>query len=53
LLGHALYDTSNPEHVRREHKSIFDAMGDRRIPDYLDIMLTRVRRAQPLLGILD
>ena len=53
LLGNTLYDPSNPEHVRRANKSFVNAMGDKRIPDGFEIMLTRVRGEQPLLGILD
>ena len=53
VFGNTKYDSSNPEHVRREHKSWDDAIGVRRIPDHFRAMLTRVRYAQPLLCTLD
>jgi len=39
--GSILYQSFNPEHVRREHKSYLDAAGDRRIPDHFGAMLLR------------
>ena len=53
MPGVVVYDPSNPEHVRRTHKSFVDAMGDRRIRGNFVPMLTRVRHAQQFLGILD
>jgi hypothetical protein len=41
----ALYDPSNPEHVRREHKSYINPMGEKRVPDHFETMLSRVRHA--------
>ena len=38
------YNSSNPEHVRREHKSFVDAMGTKRVPDNFKTMLSRVRQ---------
>ena len=38
-----LFDSSNPQHVRRSHKSFVNAMEEKRIPGRFDIMLTRVR----------
>ena len=52
LLSNVLYNSSNPEHVRREHKSFVDAMGDRRLPDSFVTILARVRHAQPLPSTL-
>ena len=49
----ALYNPSNPEHVRRSHKSYVDGMGDKRVLGFFETMLTRVRRGQFLLGISD
>ena len=48
VLCNTLFDSSNPEHVRRSHKTSVNAMGERRIPHRFNIMLTRVRRAHDL-----
>jgi hypothetical protein len=53
LFGCPVYDSSNPEHVRRAHKSHIDPMGDGRVPGYFFTMLTRVRNPQFLLGVSD
>ena len=53
VIGNLSYDPSDPEHVRRMDRTYVNAMGDRRVPDGFEIMLLRVRDAQPLLGILD
>ena len=45
-FGGTMYKPSDPEHARRVKQSYIDAMGDRRIPDHFNIMLTRVRPAQ-------
>jgi len=37
------YNPSDPEHVRRLHKSFVDSMEERGVPGYFDTMLTRVR----------
>ena len=38
------YNSSDPEHVRRKHKSYVNAMGEKRVPDHFKIMLPRVRQ---------
>ena len=38
-----LYQPSDPEHVKREHKSYLNPVGEKRIPGYFDSMLLRVR----------
>jgi len=48
VLSNTIFDPSNPEHVRRSHQSIVDAMGDRRIPGRFNIMLARVCHARSL-----
>ena len=50
--GNIVYDSTNPEHVRRLNKSFVDSMGDRRVPDSFVTMLTQVRHAQPLSDVL-
>ena len=47
------YDPSDPEHIRREHKSFIDSMGEKLVPDHFITMLSRVRHAHDLLGCLD
>ena len=37
-----LYDPSNTEHVKREHKSYIDPAGDKRVQDGFNNMLPRV-----------
>jgi hypothetical protein len=37
------YQPSNPEHVRRGHKSYLDAAGEKTLPDFFQTMLLRVR----------
>ena len=44
VVGDVLYDPSNPEHVRRTHKTFTNTLGERRVPNHFDVMLTRVRR---------
>ena len=44
VASHVSYKSSNPEHVRREHKSFVDVMGDKRVPDHFETMLSRVRQ---------
>jgi hypothetical protein len=37
------YQPSNPEHVRREHRSYVDPAGVKRIPGHFETILPRVR----------
>ena len=48
VLCNTIFDSSNPEHVRRSHRSFVNAIGERRIPQRFNIMLTRVRRAHKI-----
>ena len=50
VLCHTLYDPTNPEHVRRAHKSYVDAMGDKYVPGYFETMLPRVRHVRYFLA---
>ena len=50
VLDNVLYDPSNPEHVRREHKSFINPMGEKHVPGHFIAMLPQVRRAQFSLG---
>ena len=43
VINDVLYDSSNPEHVRRAHKTFINALGERRVPSHFDVMLIRVR----------
>ena len=45
-----LYQPSDPEHVRREHKSFFDPAGDKYLPDRFESMLSRVCHPLPFFG---
>jgi len=36
-----VYEASNPEHSRRAHKTYVDPMGDKRVPDHFEAMLSR------------
>ena len=40
---HIPYDSSNPEHVRRQGKTFISVSGSRRISDMFDIILPKVR----------
>ena len=41
----ARYCSSNPEHVKREHKAYIDATGNKRVPGCFNTMLTKVRHS--------
>ena len=47
-----IYQPSNPEHVKRKHKSYKDASGDVLLPDSFKTMLARVRRSPHLIDLL-
>jgi len=51
VLCNIHYDSSNPEHAQRLHKSFINAMGERWIPGCFSTMLTRVRRTRSLFGV--
>ena len=46
-----IYQSSNPEHVKRKHKSYTDPSGDILLPDCFKTMLPRVRRLPLLLDL--
>ena len=43
VVSDALYDSSDPERVRRSRGTFINAVGERRVPSHFDVMLTRVR----------
>ena len=45
VFGDPVYNSSDPEHVQRSHKSYIDTMGKKRVPGDFFIMLTRVRHS--------
>ena len=49
----APYNPTNPEHVRREHKSYIGAVGGKYVRGHFETMLPRVRHAQDLLDFLN
>ena len=51
--NHTLYNPSNPEQVRREHKSFINPMGEKRIPGHFVTMLSQARYVRSLLDFLD
>jgi hypothetical protein len=53
VFGDPVFNSSDPEHVRRANASYVNAMGDRRVPGRFYTMLPRVRHAQSLLGVSD
>jgi hypothetical protein len=48
----ALYKPSNPEHVKRKHKSYLDPEGDKYIPDHFNTMLPQVCHSPPFIASL-
>ena len=44
------YQPSNPEHVKREHKSYINAAGERCVRESFRTMLQRVRRQPPFVN---
>ena len=48
-----IYQPSDPEHTRREHKIYVDAAGDRRIDGRFENMLSRVCYLPPFIILLD
>jgi len=42
-----LYDANNAEHRHREHTTIFNAAGEKRVPNRFDIILNKVQLVTP------
>ena len=49
----APYNFFNSEHRKREHLSFLNPAGERRIPDYFETMLPRVRYPPPSMIFLE
>jgi hypothetical protein len=45
-----IYQPFDPEHVKREWRSLLDAAGDKHIPEYFETMLSRVCHPSPFVG---